>query len=130
MTLRRTFSEPAGPQNSSSNVFNIALDLVQELQALQEAAYAGNTLERFVNYIAEKLWRWELTQITDDELPTLIKEKVLSSLVCYEKEVEALLEYVERYEQLLETKIVPESEMGKQGNLLEENFQTLAETFL
>ena len=72
----------------------------------------------------------ELTQITETELPILVKEKVLSSLICYEKEVEALLEYVERYERLLETKLAPESEMNKQRELLEENFQTLIQTLL
>ncbi len=128
--LRRIFPGPTDAGDSSVNVFNIAVDLLQELKALQDIGYEGDVLKRYASYISEKLWRWELTQITKTELPILIKEKVLSSIICYEKEVEVLLEYVERYERLLETKLAPESEMDKQRELLEENFQTLAETLL
>ena len=128
--LRRIFPDPTGVGDASVNVFNIAVDLLLELRVLQDAGYEGDTLQRYAGYISEKLWRWELTQITETELPILIKEKVLSSLICYEKEVEALLEYVERYERLFETKLTPESEMNKQRELLEENFQILAETIL
>ena len=128
--LRRIFPEPTDAEDVSINVFNVAVDLLLELKALQDAAYEGDTLERYVSYVSEKLWRWELTQITETELPILVKEKVLSSIICYEKEVEALLEYVERYERLFETKLAPESEMDKQRELLEENFQMLVETVL
>ena len=128
--LRRVFPDPTDAEDASVNVFNIAVDLLLELRALQDAGYEGDTLQRYASYISEKLWRWELMQITETELPILIKEKVLSSLVCYEKEVEALLEYVERYERLFETKLAPESEMNKQRELLEENFQTLIETLI
>ena len=128
--LRRIFPAPTEPEDASINVFNIAVDLLLEFKALQDAGYEGDTLELYVSYVSEKLWRWELTQITETELPILIKEKVLSSTVCYEKEVETLLEYVERYERLFETKLTPESEMDKQRELLEENFQMLVETVL
>ena len=128
--LRRIFPDPIDAGDASVRVFNIAVDLLLELRALQDAGYEGEALQRYAGYISEKLWRWELTQITETELPILIKEKVLSSLVCYEKEVETLLEYVERYERLFETKLAPESEMSKQRELLEENFQTLIETLL
>ena len=128
--LRRIFPDPTDAGDASVNVFNIAVDLLLELRVLQNAGYEGDALQQYADYISEKLWRWELTQITETELPILIKEKVLSSLICYEKEVEALLEYVERYERLLETKLAPESEMNKQRELLEENFQTLIETLL
>ena len=128
--LRRIFPDPTDAGNASVNVFNIAVDLLMELRVLQDAGYEGDPLQRYAGYISEKLWRWELTQITETELPILIKEKVLSSIICYEKEVEALLEYVERYERLFETKLTPESEMNKQRELLEENFQTLVETLL
>lgn len=128
--LRRVFADPTDAGDASVNVFNIAVDLLLELRALQDAGYEGDALKRYAGYVSEKLWRWELTQITETELPILIKEKVLSSVVCYEKEVEALLEYVERYERLFETKLAPESKMNKQRELLEENFQTLVETLL
>ena len=128
--LRRIFPDPIDAEDASVNVFTIAVDLLLELRVLQDAGYEGEPLQRYANYISEKLWRWELTQITETELPILIKEKVLSSIICYEKEVEALLEYVERYERLFETKLTPESEMNKQRELLEENFQTLVETLL
>ncbi len=128
--LRRVFPDTTDAEDASVNVFNIAVDLLLELRVLQDAGYEGDALQRYAGYISEKLWRWELTQITKTELPILIKEKVLSSLICYEKEVETLLEYVERYERLLETKLAPESEMDKQRELLEENFQTLIETLL
>ncbi len=130
MKLRRVFPASAAAGDASVNVFNIAVDLLLELRALQDAGYEGDTLKRYAGYISEKLWRWELTQITQTELPILIKEKVLASIICYEKEVEALLEYVERYERLLETKLTPKSGMDKQRELLEENFQTLVETLL
>ena len=128
--LRRVFPDLTDAEEGTVNVFDIAVDLLLELRALQDAGYEGDTLKRYASYISEKLWRWELTQITETELPILIKEKVLSSIICYEKEVEALLEYVERYERLLETKLASESEMDKQRTLLEENLQTLAETIL
>ena len=128
--LRRIFPYPADAEDASVNVFNIAVDLLLELRVLQDAGYEGDALQQYAGYISEKLWRWELTQITETELPILIKEKVLSSIICYEKEVEALLEYVERYERLFETKLAPESKMNKQRELLEENFQTLVETLL
>ena len=128
--LRRIFPDPTDAEDASVNVFTIAVDLLLELRVLQDAGYEGEPLQRYANYISEKLWRWELTQITETELPILIKEKVLSSIICYEKEVEALLEYVERYERLFETKLTLESEMNKQRELLEENFQTLVETLL
>ncbi|MCH8289595.1 hypothetical protein IH992_00610 [Candidatus Poribacteria bacterium] len=129
MDLRRTFPD-TGIGANSANAFNVVLELVQELRALQDAGYDGQPLERFIDYLPEKLWRWELTQITNEELPTLIKEKVLVSAVCYEKEVEALLEYVERYDQLLEKKFVQGSEVNKQRGVLEEKFQAIAETIL
>ena len=128
--LRRIFPDTTDAGEVSMNVFNIAVDLLLELRALQDAGYEGDAMQQYAGYISEKLWRWELTQITETELPILIKEKVLSSLICYEKEVEVLLEYVERYERLFETKLTPESEMNKQRELLEENFQTLIETLL
>ena len=128
--LRRIFPDLTDAGDASVNVFNIAVDLLLEFRVLQNAGYEGDALQQYAGYISEKLWRWELTQITETELPILIKEKVLSSLICYEREVEALLEYVERYERLLETKLAPESEMNKQRELLEENFQTLIETLL
>ena len=128
--LRRIFPNSTDVGDASVNVFDIAIDLLLELRALQDAGYEGDTLQRYAGYISEKLWRWELTQITETEMPILIKEKVLSSLICYEKEIETLLEYVERYERLLETKLAPESEMDKQRELLEENFQTLIETLM
>ncbi len=129
MNLRKTALESDSDGNSS-DVFGIVLELVQELRSLQDANYAGTPLQRFVNYLPEKLWRWELTQITDDELPMLIKEKVLASIVCYEKEVEVLLEYVERYEQILETKLSPDSGMDKRRRALEKDFQAIIETIL
>ncbi len=130
MDVRRAFPDSAVQDPSSADVFDVALDLVQELKALQDAGYAGEALKKFMNYIAEKLWRWELTQITEAELPMLIKEKVLASAICYGKEVEALLEYVERYEQLLETKLTSGSEMDKQRSLVEAKYQAIAETIL
>ena len=128
--LRRIFPDPTDAEDTLVNVFNIAVDLLLELRALQDASYEGDLLKRYADYISEKLWRWELTQITETELPILIKEKVLSSIICYEKEVETLLEYVERYERLLETKLASESEMNEQREVLEENFQALVETLL
>lgn len=129
MNLRK--ASPTSSGNGDSTVaFDAVLDLVQELKNLQEAGYKGETLKQFADYISEKLWRWELTQITADELPTLIKEKVLSAAICYEKEVESLLEYVERYDQLLETKIATESEMDHQRKVLEQQFQGVIDTIL
>jgi hypothetical protein len=129
MGLRRTFPDTSADE-TTANVFNVVLEFVQELKALQDAGYAGELLGRLLDYLPEKLWRWELTQITEEELPTLIKEKVLVSAVCYEKEVEALLEFVERYDQLFEAKLTANSEMDEQRILLEEKFQALAETIL
>ena len=129
MNLRKASSTAAGNGDSTAT-FDVVLDLVQELKNLQDAGYKGEALQQFVDYISEKLWRWELTQITSDELPTLIKEKVLSAAVCYEKEVESLLEYVERYDQLLETKIASESEMDNQRKALEQQFQGVIDTIL
>jgi hypothetical protein len=129
MNLRKT-SSSASENGDTAATFDVALDLVQELKNLQDAGYKGDVLKRFENYISEKLWRWELTQITADELPTLIKEKVLSTVVCYDKEVESLLEYVERYDQLLETKITSQSEMDHQRKVLEQQFQGVIDTIL
>ena len=129
MNLRKASSTAAGNGDSTAT-FDVVLDLVQELKNLQDAGYKGEALQQFVDYISEKLWRWELTQITSDELPTLIKEKVLSAAICYEKEVESLLEYVERYDQLLETKIASESEMDNQRKALEQQFQGVIDTIL
>ena len=129
MNLRKT--SPSSSENGdSAATFDVVLDLVQELKNLQDAGYKGDVLKRFEHYISEKLWRWELTQITADELPTLIKEKVLSTVVCYDKEVESLLEYVERYDQLLETKISSQSEMDHQRKELEQQFQGVIDTIL
>ncbi len=129
MNLRKA-SSTASRNGDSTAVFDVVLDLVQELKNLQDAGYKGETLKQFADYISEKLWRWELTQITADELPTLIKEKVLSTAICYEKEVESLLEYVERYDQLLQTKIATESEMDHQRKALEKQFQDVVDTIL
>ena len=127
MNLRKTSASENG---DSAATFDVVLDLVQELKNLQDAGYKGDVLKRFEHYISEKLWRWELTQITAEELPTLIKEKVLSTVVCYDKEVESLLEYVERYDQLLETKITSQSEMDHQRKVLEQQFQGVIDTIL
>ena len=121
MELRNTLSDA---------LFNQVLGLIQEVKELQHSNYAGETLERFIAYISEKLWRWELTQITAEELPIVIKEKVLTSAVCYEKEVETLMEYVERYDELLDAKLQSDSEMNIQRENLESHFQEIVETLL
>lgn len=111
-------------------LFNHVLGLIQEVKVLQTAEYQGELMEQFIGYLAEKVWRWELTQITEAELPLLLKEKVLASAICYEKEVEALMEYVERYDELVATKLEAGSEMDSQRQTLEEQFQAIVETLL
>jgi len=130
MNYRRSF-ENASPSGADAvDDFDVALNLIQELKSLQEARYAGETLKRFKNYIAEKLWRWELTQITEGKLAVLVKEKVLVSLICYEKDVEILLEYAERYEQLIEAKFNDNFKLNEQAKMLEEKFNALAKSIL
>lgn len=114
----------------SDDLFNQVLGLIQEVKELQNSSYEGEVLDRFVSYISEKVWRWELTQITNDELPVIVKEKVLSTAVCYEKEVETLMEYVERYDELLDTKLNADAEMIKQRENLESRFQEIVETLI
>ncbi len=114
----------------SDDLFNQVLGLIQEVKALQKSSYQGEVLDQFTAYISEKVWRWELTQITPEELPIVVKEKVLTTAVCYEKEVENLMEYVERYDELLETKLVAESDMDVQRENLESRFQEIVETLL
>ena len=114
----------------SDSLFNHVLGLIQEVKELHNSSYEGEVLERFVAYISEKVWRWELTQITSDELPVVVKEKVLTSAVCYDKEVETLMEYVERYDELLDAKLKADSEMGVQREDLEYRFQEIVETLL
>lgn len=121
MELRKTLSD---------NLFNQVLGLIQEVKELNNSSYQGEVLDRFIAYISEKVWRWELTQITAEELPVVVKEKVLTSAVCYEKEVENLMEYAERYDELLETKLNDDSEMGVQRENLESRFQEIVETLL
>lgn len=117
-------------QNLPDSLFNQVLGLIQEVKELQNSSFEGEPLDRFVSYISEKVWRWELTQITSQELPVVVKEKVLSSAICYEKEVETLMEYVERYDELLETKLLADSEMDLQREQLESRFQEIVETML
>ena len=112
------------------SLFNQVLGLIQEVKELQSSSYEGEVLDRFTAYISEKVWRWELTQITSEELPVVVKEKVLTSAICYEKEVETLMEYVERYDELLETKLKADSEMDVQREDLESRFQEIVETLL
>ena len=111
-------------------LFNQVLGLIQEVKELQNCSYEGEPLERFISYISEKVWRWELTQITTQELPVVVKEKVLTSVICYEKEVENLMEYVERYDELLDTKLKADSEMDVQRENLESRFQEIVESLL
>lgn len=112
------------------SLFNQVIGLIQEVKELQNNSYEGEVLERFVTYISEKVWRWELTQITSDELPVVVKEKVLTSAICYEKEVETLMEYVERYDELLQTKLKADPEMDVQRETLETRFQEIVETLI
>ena len=129
MHLRKTSSQP--DQNGSSrDAFRIAVQLVQEIKTLEASRYEGEVLDRFLNHLAEKLWRWEVSQITEEQLPTLIKEKLLSSSICYRQDVESLLEYVERYDQLIETKVLPASKLRLQSQVIEEQFQELVESML
>ncbi|RKU09695.1 hypothetical protein C6501_14930 [Candidatus Poribacteria bacterium] len=114
----------------SDSLFNQVLGLIQEVKELQNSSYEGEVLDRFVAYISEKVWRWELTQITSEQLPVVVKEKVLTSAICYEKEVEALMEYVERYDELLQTKLKADSEMNVERENLESRFQEIVETLL
>ncbi len=114
----------------SDSLFNQVLGLIQEVQELQKSSYEGEVLDRFITYISEKVWRWELTQITSEELPVVVKEKVLTSAICYEKEVENLMEYVERYDELLQTKLKANSEMDVQRENLESRFQEIVGTLL
>ncbi len=114
----------------TDDLFNQVLGLIQEVKELQQSSYQGEVLDKFTSYISEKVWRWELTQITTEELPIVVKEKVLTSAVCYEKEVENLMEYVDRYDELLETKLVAESEMDVQRENLESRFQEIVDTLL
>ena len=111
-------------------LFNHVLGLIQEVKALQNTEYKGELLNQFVAYISEKVWRWELTQITEAELPLLLKEKVLASAICYEKDVETLMEYVERYDELIATKLATDSEMDSQRQNLEKQFHAILETLL
>ena len=115
-------------QQFPDELFNHVLGLIQEVKALQSTDFRGERLHQFVNYISEKVWRWELTQITEMELPLFLKEKVLASAICYEKEVDALLEYVERYDDLVSTKLAADSEMGSHCQYIEEQFQAIVET--
>ena len=117
-------------QQFPDELFNHVLGLIQEVKALQSTDYQGDLLDQFVAYIAEKVWRWELTQITETELPLLLKEKVLASAICYEKEVDTLLEYVERYDELVSTKLASDSEMDNHRQYIEEQFQAILETLL
>ncbi|MYB65704.1 hypothetical protein F4X73_13520 [Candidatus Poribacteria bacterium] len=112
------------------SLFNQVIGLIHEVKELQENSYEGEVLERFITYISEKVWRWELTQITSDELPIVVKEKVLTTAICYEKEVETLMEYVERYNELLDTKLKADSEMYVQREKLETSFQEIVETLI
>ena len=121
MELRNILPDP---------LFNQVIGLIHEVKELQENSYEGEVLERFIAYISEKVWRWELTQITLDELPVVVKEKVLTSTICYEKEVETLMEYVERYDELLETKLKADSEMETQRKKLETEFQKIVDTLI
>ena len=117
-------------QQFPDELFNHVLGLIQEVKELQSDDYQGESLNQFVSYISEKVWRWELTQITEAELPLLLKEKVLASAICYEKEVETLMEYVERYDELISTKLVADSELDNHRQHLEEQFQAIVETLL
>lgn len=117
-------------QQFPDELFNHVLGLIQEVKALQGDDFKGDLLNQFVTYISEKVWRWELTQITESELPLLLKEKVLSSAVCYEKEVDTLLEYVERYDELVSTKLSVGSEMDNHRQYIEEQFQAIVESLL
>lgn len=112
------------------SLFNQVIGLIHEVKELAENSYEGEVLERFITYISEKVWRWELTQITSDELPIVVKEKVLTTAICYEKEVETLMEYVERYDELLDTKLKADSEMYVQREKLETSFQEIVETLI
>ncbi len=117
-------------QQFPDELFNHVLGLIQEVKALQSTDYKGDLLDQFVTYISEKIWRWELTQITETELPLLLKEKVLASTICYEKEVDTLLEYVERYDELVSTKLSTDSEMDNHRQYIEEQFQAIVESLL
>ena len=117
-------------QQFPDELFNHVLGLIQEVKALQDDDFKGELLNQFVSYISEKVWRWELTQITEAELPLLLKEKVLASAICYEKEVDTLLEYVERYDELVSTKLAAGSETDNHRQYIEEQFQAIVETLL
>ena len=117
-------------QQFPDELFNHVLGLIQEVKALQSDDFKGDLLNQFVTYISEKVWRWELTQITESELPLLLKEKVLASAICYEKEVDTLLEYVERYDELVATKLSADSEMDNHRQYIEGQFQAIVETLL
>ena len=117
-------------QQFPDELFNHVLGLIQEVKELQSDDYKGESLNQFVSYISEKVWRWELTQITEAELPLLLKEKVLASAICYEKEVEILMEYVERYDELISTKLAADSDLDNHRQYLEEQFQAIVETLL
>ena len=117
-------------QQFPDELFNHVLGLIQEVKVLQSGDYQGESLKQFVSYISEKVWRWELTQITETQLPLLLKEKVLASVICYEKEVETLMEYVERYDELISTKLDVDSELDSHRQYLEERFQAIVETLL
>ena len=117
-------------QQFPDELFNHVLGLIQEVKVLQSDDYKGESLNQFVAYISEKVWRWELTQITETELPLFLKEKVLASVICYEKEVETLMEYVERYDELISTKLDADSELDSHRQYLEERFQAIVETLL
>ena len=117
-------------QQFPDELFNHVLGLIQEVKALQSDDFKGDLLNQFVAYISEKVWRWELTQITEAELPLLLKEKVLASAICYEKEVDTLLEYVERYDELVSTKLTAGSEMDNHRQYIEEQFQAIVESLL
>ncbi|MFQ6040325.1 MAG: hypothetical protein ACE5PV_05670 [Candidatus Poribacteria bacterium] len=98
--------------------------LLAEILELRDNNYSQEVITSLIAYLIDELSRWESENITEQQLPQFVQQRVLSFYVCYEQEIPELLDIATRYENLIDDGSPLQSEYKN----LEERYIELIET--
>ena len=99
--------------------------LIAEILELRDNNHSPEAITSLRSYLTDELSRWESENITEQQLPSFTRQRVLSFYVCYEQDIAELLEITMRYENLIDDESPFQSEYKKLGEQYSELIETL-----
>jgi len=99
--------------------------LIAEILELRDNNYSPEAITSLRSYLTDELSRWESENITEQQLPSFTRQRVLSFYVCYEQDISELLEIAMRYENFIDDESPFQSEYKKLGEQYSELIETL-----